>query len=209
MKFIKKNQLIITTVIACLTVIFLFSKLGCVGGTRPTKDTISIRVDTILVPVQGEKILVPQPYAVYYPRTVEVEKEVPITVYIPEKVDTIEILNEYFAARLYSDTLATKYGNVVVNDTIAENRIKGRSLNYDFGLPVVTRQITLREEKRTVAFVGAGIWGNQSSLLYGTEVNLSLKNKQDKIFSLKGMLDRHGNVVYGFGVSVPIRLKKR
>lgn len=215
MKFIKQYKDLISFAIIVMLIILLFAKLRCGdGGKQKGNDTISDIIVETFEPLQGGDIrsnLVPD--TVYYPKPypVIVEKEVKefYPVYYPKHIDTTAILKDYYSAKIYADTVGTKYGDIVVNDTISKNSVQGRSLYYDFQIPTVTRQITIREPKRTIMYAGAGVWGSDVSLLYGTEVNLSLKNKQDKIFSLKGMLDRQGNVVYGFGVSVPIRLKKR
>lgn len=207
MNLLKKYRDLIWLAVIILLILFWFK--GCFGGngSGETKIDTVYSTDTILVPVQGEKIEIPVIKEVYYPKPVKTEVEVPVYI----QPDTAAILKDYYATKIYSEKYPTQYGDITIADTVSENVIKGRGLRYKFEVPVVTTQMTITKEqpKRNVVYVGAGVWGSPESWLYGTEVSLSLKNKKDKIYSVKGMLVNGGQAVYGVGVSVPIRLKKR
>ena len=207
MNFISKNKVYFLFGIAFAVILLLLVKLRCGDGKNVRNDTISVKTDTVFVQSKKDTVYIPQLVTVYYPKEKIVSYPDPYPVYQKEKVDTTAILKDFFAVRVYSDTAHAQYGQVIINDTVSQNKIVKRGLSYNFEMPVVTQQITLRAKPRTIVFVGAAAYGNQQSLLYGSEVNLSLKNKQDKIFSLKGLLNKDGNVYYGFGVSIPIKLR--
>lgn len=57
--------------------------------------------------------------------------------------DTLAIVDEYFKKRIYNDTLVTEYGDVIVEDTLWQNRIHARSWRYDFRIPEVTIKKTV------------------------------------------------------------------
>tara|TARA_R100001369_G_C3290509_1_gene163802 strand:+ start:128 stop:739 length:612 start_codon:yes stop_codon:yes gene_type:complete len=104
-----------------------------------------------------------------------VTKEIPV--YIPEwkvrteykdtfiykNIDTSEILKDYFASYSYFDTLYNDSITIRIKDTITQNKIKSRSIEYDLLIPttIITRDSIVRKRK---FYLGIGASGTTSQL---------------------------------------------
>lgn len=198
-------------------VIMFFRSCGgnFLGGLFGKKraDTISIRRDTVWAVVQGDTVYKPMPYSVtntvyktiYRTDTLE-SFEVRI-----DPADTAAILARHFEKVFYSDTLnrrdtgLNKYGKVIVNDTIHGNRITSRRLVTDLRIPEVTNTITLNQ-KRNVVYFDVNVLSSQNTPLVAIGGGLSLKSKNDKIYSAGAMTTKDGTMYYTAGMKIPIRL---
>lgn len=112
--------------------------------TRVVHDTIP--GDTVPYPVE---VKTPVPYAVYYPDTVK----------ITAIIDTMAILRDYFARRVYQDTITddTSFMAVIL-DTISQNRIIDRQFLFQNLRPVaINTYVTPVEKERNKLFVGPAI----------------------------------------------------
>lgn len=126
-----------------------------------------------------------------------IKKEVPV--YVPQwktktkyeidtfvKIDTVKVLGDYYTKYFYSDTLADDSLNLVVNDTLFENKIYSREIDYRLIYP--TKIITKEIYPQTRDFyIGGELVGNQQGVYY---VGPKLIYKDKK------------NNGYGFGVGV-------
>lgn len=167
---------------------------ACVGyilflqtcGTRrscPEPQATAVKVDTgYIIDQFKSKWAKPEPDTVIKPG----KAPAPKIIYrdtgsmIVQPVDTAAILQDYFARVFYRDTLQTQYGNLVVEDTISQNRIQARRWLTNFSIPTVTKTVTLSQPPRNQLYVGfSGLMGQYS---IGAEVNLSLKTKKDQQF---------------------------
>tara|TARA_R110002124_G_scaffold135028_1_gene297815 strand:- start:12 stop:527 length:516 start_codon:yes stop_codon:yes gene_type:complete len=104
-----------------------------------------------------------------------ITKEIPV--YIPEwkvrteykdtfvyrDIDTLEILKDYFASYIYFDTLYNDSITIRISDTITQNKIKNRSIEYDLLIPttIITRDSIVRKRK---FYIGIGASGTTSQL---------------------------------------------
>ena len=145
--------------IAIIILILLLGGLGMnMCSSEPT--IISEVVDTVYV----KKSKVVEKY------TPVVEKEYVYktdTLYLKDTVivgrpftpeDTIAIVDAFFTKKIYIDSLETEYGNVIVNDTLWQNRIHARSWRYDFKIPEVTKTITVEyQPKPFQLYAGTGV----------------------------------------------------
>jgi hypothetical protein len=106
-----KNLIIVFLVL----IIFMVSKGLYIPNTKPIEivkiDTIELVHDTTIYK-PGKKII----------------KDTTIydTTYLLTKVDTGEILKDYFAKNVYKDTILFAEGSVSLVDTISQNKIAGR-----------------------------------------------------------------------------------
>jgi len=113
-----------------------------------------------------------------------------ITTYVPKvvtrtewkhdtvtKIDTVKVLNDYYAKYFYSDSINGDSLKLVINDTVSENKIVARSINYSLIYPTVTINKTEIKNK-TELYYGLGIGGNKNTITYfGPELLLKTKNK--------------------------------
>ena len=92
-------------------------------------------------------------------------------------IDTAKILEDYFALYVYSDSQDLDSVKFVINDTISQNKIVSRGVEYTFIRPTI--RIT---EKHFISkrefFMGIGLGGNHQRLSYiGTQFNYKDKRR--------------------------------
>ena len=106
---------------------------------------------------------------------------------IPQDIDTMDILRDYYARYFYTDTLnLDTLGYLVLNDTITKNSILNRSFTSKIQIPTttITKEIYLNKRE---FYWGLGVHGRPDQLNYvGGEFMYRTKNKQ----------------VYGLGVGL-------
>jgi len=102
---------------------------------------------------------------------------------IPQDIDTMSILKDYYAKYHYTDTLTLDtLGFLVLNDTISQNSILSRSFTSDISIPTttITKEIYLKKRE---FFWGMGLNGDPSQLNYlGGE--FMYKNKKRNMFGV-------------------------
>lgn len=180
------------------------------GGIFGSKtDTISVKTDTVWVIERGDTMYVPVPQKVtntiytplYRTDTLEITEVLP--------ADTAAILNRFYQKVYYSDTQSiTDYGRVIINDTVYRNRITSRRLQTDFRIPNTNTTVTI-EKKRNVVYMGASLVGTPLAPLYAVGGDLSLKTKDDRLYSVGAFTTKNGAIYYQAGFKAPIRLRKR
>ena len=83
--------------------------------------------------------------------------------FVYRDIDTLEILKDYFASYSYFDTLYNDSITIRISDTITQNKIKNRSIEYDLLIPttIITRDSVVRKRG---FYVGVGASGTTSQL---------------------------------------------
>lgn len=112
--------------IKALVLLFIICLVcGWIGyGVGHRKRKTVIAHDTVLV---SRTVSLPSPISI---------KEVLVSV--PANVDTAAILAAYYTQRIYNDTLVNnEYLQFTLRDTVYNNRLLGRLVNYNFSYPVV------------------------------------------------------------------------
>jgi hypothetical protein len=108
--------------------------------------------------------------------TIYVEVEVPLEIFIPADVDTMEVLKDYYTTRIYSDTLKVdSLGYVAIRDTISQNKIIGRWYDARITERTIRETITVKDLPKTQIWVGIG-----SSTNLTVAGNLSVITKRQK-----------------------------
>lgn len=165
-----KNLIIVALVI----IIFMISKGLYAPNLRPIEiikiDTIeSVHDTTIYKP--GKKIL----------------KDTTIydTTYLLAKIDTGEILKDYFAKNVFKDTISFAEGSVSLVDTISQNKILGRI----FKASITQKTIHVTRELRTPppppkAALYWGIMATKQDEKFGYGGGLMYKTANKGIFQL-------------------------
>jgi hypothetical protein len=184
-----------------------FKGCNCNGSGKATRDTISVKVETIKEVIRHDTSYVPKERKINVPSFIHDTLET--TEYITQKVDTAKILKDYNSTRFYFDTLNNKYGSIIITDTVRHNQLVGRGIQTNLGMITTIKTYTVTEKKRNVVYVGAGLLGSPTSPLYGTEINLDLKNKSGKIYEIGAVLLRGGDLYYTVGLKWPIHLTKK
>lgn len=104
------------------------------------------------------------------------------------------VLLEYFAKRVYSDTIKFgEYGNVYIKDTIQENAILARTALSDLKFPTSTSTITVKDKPKNQLYLGAkAILMNSNIQAVGS--GIMLRTKRDRIYGIGAVVDRQKNV---------------
>jgi hypothetical protein len=98
-----------------------------------------------------------------------------VPVYVNANIDTLAILKDYFAKVYYSDTTKTKYGNVIIQDTVSQNRIGARRVLTDFKIPEITKTIYPKSSRISIGVqAGYGFTNNKPSPYMGVGINYSI-----------------------------------
>ena len=68
---------------------------------------------------------------------------------VPQDIDTVEIIRDYFAKRPYSETVqietdSINYGTVTVTDTVHQNKLFSRFYDFNLKIPEVHDVIVVR-----------------------------------------------------------------
>jgi len=198
-----------STYIVIAILAFIYAR-SCNCGreyTKPTQDTISVKTvvihdtikqDTHYIPVV-RKVIVPliSHDTLYRP-------SLP-----PEPINNDQVVLDYYTKRYYKDTVKNKYGDIVIEDTVTENKLVGHGVKTNLDIPTVVKTYTIEARQRTVLLFGVGMIGNKVSPLFGTEATLDLKTKSDKIYEVGAILLRGGDLYYKISTKIPIRLRKK
>lgn len=140
--------------------------------------------------------------------TVFVEKEVKVptyipkyvtkietdTVFLPEDVDSLEIVKDYFAKYEVIDTLQLNYstdtvpklslGYGVMRSVISQNKIQSRDITWKYKIPTIYDTKIVKELPRNKFFIGGGIGFSKSTILHNAELGIMLKNKSDMLYGI-------------------------
>ncbi len=88
-------------------------------------------------------------------KTIYVEVEVPVEVFVPIEIDTMKVLEDYYSTRIYSDTLTVQdLGYIAITDTVSQNKIIGRSFEANLTERTITETITVKELPKLQIWTG-------------------------------------------------------
>lgn len=201
--------------IGIIAVVYITKTCNC--GREKIKEVPVVKIDTVWQKQDSFISYVPKPYKV----TVPYKVEIPITNdsivlaaaikdgIISSQADSLSILRDYLSTRYYDDSFKVEYGKVRIQDTVFANSIVGRGVSTTFNVPVITKTYTIESKPRNILYFGIGALGNEVSPLYGTNAKLLLKNRRDRIYEIGCTLLRGGELYYGVGIDIPIKLKSR
>lgn len=198
-----KYSVWLLTVIA---VIYLFHTCNCTKPAIKEVPVIKVKIDTQWLPQKDSISYVPKPYKVSVPVPYAVIDSFIETVV--ERVDTAQLLKQFYSTLYYSDSQPIKYGSVTINDTVSKNKIQGRGLIINQNLPVITKTITEIRKRRNVLMVGVEAMGNKNTPLYATGVNAGIFSKRERYIGFKGVVLKGGEGLIGVDLKWPIKTKR-
>ena len=159
---------------------FFATRQGCTPNEIPSDTPVVIvKVDTEYIDKVVEKPVY-VPGGIIYRPFVDTE-------YINLPVDTQAILKDYFATRIYHDTVAIdSIGWAYIVDSISRNQILTRRFKAKYTLPVITKTetIILPPVRKNQFYLGAEGLFNKSNPLQYLGPTALLKTKQDDIYTL-------------------------
>lgn len=187
-----------------IAVIYLFHTCNC--NKPEVKQVPVIKYDTTYIKGKDSISYVPKPYKVSVPVPYAVVDS--FTETVVERVDTTQILKQFYSTLYYSDTQPIKYGSITINDTVSKNKIQGRGLVINQDIPIVTKTITEVIKRRNVLMVGVEALGNKDNPLYATGINAGIFSKRDRYIGIKGMILKGGQGLVGVDIKWPVKLRK-
>lgn len=192
---VKLNRNNIFSLIVLLIAVIIAFRCGhSCNRRKPSKPEIKVKTDTVWQKSKQDTFYTPQ-LVKLIPAKPPPPQVLFDTLYLEsfQHIDTASILKDYFAKAIYSDTEKIKYGSIIINDTVTQNRIASRGLITNFNIPALTKTVTLTQPKRTQIYFGidgmsdfkqnvylgfsgalrsknGGIW--EAGALYGNDKNI-------------------------------------
>ena len=184
----------IQSIVIVILVIVILLMSQCNGGEVITEPKIITRTTTVWDTVEVEK-------EVYVPkwRTKVVTKYDTVEVLIPQDVDTLSILKDYYSQYVYLDTInLDTLGFITIRDTVTENKIMNRYPDIQINVPtkIIERDIYINN-REFYAGIGARTNGNHISWMGLEGV---FRNKQGNTFVLGVGTDDENKLSVGGGV---------
>jgi len=170
-KYFKNLQ----TLLIVILVIILLIMRNCSGDPIPVDPVIITKIET-----RYDTITKNVP--VYVPEYVQkIETRVDTIVRI-QPIDTVAILKDYFATYVYQDKQELDSLNLTIIDSISQNKIFARTIEYDLIYPTttVTKEIYLNNRE---FYWGIDLKGRSDQLNY-LGGSLLYKNKKKQMYSI-------------------------
>ena len=168
-------------IIGLIIVIFLLRECRGEKSPLPTEPITIVKIETKYdTIVETVPTYIPKYKTRVKWKTKTIHDTIEIHDTIP--VDTASVLEEYFAAYAYTDTLKKDSVTFIINDTISQNKILSRGIKYNLVYPTTIIQ-TEREINKRELYVGFGLGGDRQQISYaGSE--LILRTKKDKLYGV-------------------------
>lgn len=195
--------------------LLLLWKWHCGGPAPCPLITETIKTDTMIVyKTDSSSWSTPTPYSVKpgkIPSRVPILKPVigsniPDTVWMP--VDTLAILEDYYAIRDYDTTYHFADGEVTVQNTVTENILAIQRVLPTFKTTEITTTITKSEKKRGQLYLGIDAYGGKQYPLYGAGASLMWKTKGDKVYEFGPVAFKDQQIMVKAGIKFIISFRK-
>jgi hypothetical protein len=202
--FITKN--FIPLILGTLVLILILER--CNNKPVTQEPTVITKIDTIFTIKDSIIYRTPKPIKIIIRDTLPTEY---VQVSNQEcdslRESYISLAKRFTAQNIYKDTLKLdSVGQVVVNDTTYLNELVGRSYEYKYSIPTITKTITTQQKPKNQLYFGGGLEGNKTNIINQINAGLLLKNKKDQIFGITTGIDIIGQVNYGINSYWKIKL---
>lgn len=151
-------------IVLCLSLVLLAQRCQLknnVKGSSAIHDTVVVHGDRKLYIVQDTVL---KPYKVYY------------NYHLPN-VDTEKIIKDYFAGRVYRDTIKARDITAVIEDSVSANKIESHKALFENGRDL--HLTTLEPKPVNKLFLGGFIGYSLKNMMPETGVSLSFITKKD------------------------------
>lgn len=161
----------IRNVIIFVLIVVIILLRQCSGDPTPVEPTVITKTVTKYDTITKE---VPT----YIPKVVtRIVREVD-TVNVTQEIDTLSILEDYFATYVYEDIQELDSLNLQITDSISQNKVFARSIKYDLIYPTTTITET-RYINANEFYVGFGVNGTGKQFNYvGGQLLFRTKKQQ-------------------------------
>ena len=202
-KLFKNFQSLI--IIGLIIVIFLLRECRGENKDTPTEPVKVVKVETKYDTIVKEVTsYVPEYRTEVKWKTKTIHDTIEVHDTIP--IDTASILEDYFKAYAYNDTLKEDSITLIVNDIISQNQIMSRNIKYSLVYPTTIIQ-TEREVNKRELYLGFGIGGDRQQLSFvGSE--LLLRNKKERIYGVGLGINQNFEPILTFKMSWKVKMPK-
>lgn len=204
MKFTKNTLLYL--VIVVLTVI-IFLQRSCTSSDSSETVTINNKPYEVIKRV-SDTVYVPKTQTVYKKGNTIYSTEIKY-VNVPGNVDTIQILDIFFAQRIYKDTLHLKdsLGYISIIDTVSQNTITSREWKSNVNQKIINNTIYLKDLPKHQVYIGPTFGAIKNTGAFAG-ASLMLKTKSDNVYGINfGYTSALNTFVQG-NILWKIKLKK-
>lgn len=176
-------------------------------------ELLEQKIDTVFV----EKVIEVPKYVPKYITKVET-----VEVEVPANVDSLKVVEDYYAKYIVKDTLNLTYdfgpeitidslgtkpnpslGFGFLTDTISQNRIISRKIEWNFQIPTIYNTKIVKELPTRQLYYGIGAGFNKTDFIGSAKFGLLYKDKKDKVFGLDlGVINANNNVTPYIGGSM-------
>lgn len=174
-----KTLLIIGLIIAIVVM------RGCDGSDKPGKTTTVNGKEYEVLKHDIDTVIVPHDTIVYRPGK-NIYHDTTIYVPTPINIDTQNIIKDYYAKRVYIDTLklSDSLGYVIVNDTVNQNSLLGRLWTAQINKVKINETLIVKELPKNQVYFGLTSGFDNQNVVNYAGPSLLLKTKSDKIYSI-------------------------
>ena len=159
-------------------------------------EVIKHTVDTLYVPT----------VQTVYKKGKDIYRDIPIYVELPGRIDTVEVITDYYSKVVYKDTLKLKdsLGYVSITDTIFKNSISGRVWDSHINKITINDRMIVKELPKNQFYLGSELGLNNKTVFTSFSPSLLLKTKKDRIFSVGIGLGPNKSIQYQGGVYIKL-----
>jgi hypothetical protein len=122
-------------------------------------------------------------------------------------VDTCN--KEYNRQTVYRDTIKLdSIGNIILLDTVFQNKLGKRTVFKDYRIPIVTKTVTINktQQPKRQLYLGGNLFGDERRL-QTINTGLLYKDKKDRVYMVNIGVNFDGTVTYGLGTYFKIKIK--
>lgn len=185
LQLLKKSFVYIIIGILALGLIW---QRSCNGPINSVTKVPTVKIDGVKYDVlkhTTDTFVTPAKVQIVYKTGETIYKDTTIFVPVPTNVDTAAILKDYFAIKVYDDTLHLKdsLGYITVRDSMNRNSILSRTFNAHINRIIIKDSLILSKSARNQVYVGGSI-GFIKPMATSIGIDLFLKTKTDKLYGL-------------------------
>ena len=132
---------VIITILIAVLIFFIFDKSKYIGNEPiiVTKVDTVYSKDTLVRYKKGKDI----PFEIY--RVLE------DSIFVH---DTVQILSDYYATRVYKDTITQDYSKFYIQDSISQNKIQNRAFKAEIAYKTIYNTTTITNKDKNSIYLG-------------------------------------------------------
>jgi hypothetical protein len=203
-------KLDLKSILLIVLVLIIVLMRSCEGGDSKPGTTVKIDGKKYEVVKHDIDTFIEKKETVIYKKGTDIYHDTTIYVPTPISFDTVQVVNDYYAKRVYIDTLklADSLGYIVVNDTISQNSLLGRLWNAQVNKTTIKETLIVKELPKNQVYIGLVGGFDKATVVNFAGPSIMLKTKTDKVYSIGVGYSASKVVSIQGGLYWKIKLKK-